>query len=252
MNGIPPQLQKRIDEGYEFNFGEYINRGLNLVQQEIGLFIGFTLLYFVISATLGTIPFFGSLVSWLVITPVGTLAFYIAGHKLDKGEKLEFSDFFRGFDKIGDLVMTALLSGLIVFGSLLPGMILLFTGGIMSFYSFDSDLDSLNIGLLSLGVLLMVIPAIYFSVAYLWAYPLVWFYDMKPWVAMETSRKLTGKNWLMVFLFLLVTGLIAALGIVGLIVGILFTLPLMYPAQYAAFADVTGLLEEQDETDQTD
>jgi uncharacterized membrane protein len=253
MNGIPPQLQKRIDEGYAFNFGDYISKGIRLIQQEVGLFIGAILLFFVIQIVLSAIPIVGGLVSGLFVSPIILVAFYITGHKLDKGEKIEFSDFFRGYDKIGDLALTALLTGLIVLGSIIPGCILLVTAGISSYYTFEPDFDAVNGGLLALGLILILIPAVYFSVSYTWALPLVWFYDIKPWPAMETSRKLVGRNWFMVFLFLMVTGLIAALGVLGFFIGLLFTIPVMYLAHYAAFADVTGLLEEYDETtDQSD
>jgi len=254
MNGIPSQLQKRIDEGYAFNFGDYIGKGFRLIQQEVGLFIGAILLFFVIQIVLSAIPFVGGLVSSLFVSPIILVAFYITGHKLDKGEKIEFSDFFRGYDKIGDLALTSLLTGLIVVGSIIPGCIVLVTAGISSYYySFEPDLNSVNGGLLALGLILIIIPAVYFSVSYLWALPLVWFYNMSPWPAMETSRKLVGRNWFVVFLFLIVTGLIAALGVLGFFIGMLFTIPLMYLAHYAVFADVTGLLEEHDETtDQSD
>ncbi|MDX2135104.1 MAG: hypothetical protein SFV52_09965 [Saprospiraceae bacterium] len=243
MNGIPAKLQKRIDEGYDFRFGDYIGRGFSLMQKEIGLFILGFILFLVLSGIASIVPILGGLISAVVVTPMIIVGFYYTGHKVDRGEKLEVADFFKSFDRIGDLILTALLVFLVVFGALLPGLILAISSGVMA-YVVDGDLSSINTTLVFSGILLAAIPAIYFGVSYTWAYPLVWFYDLRPWQAMETSRKLIGKQWGIIFLFLLVVGILAGLGLVVLIVGILFTAPAMYLAQYAAFADVTGLLED--------
>jgi len=72
---------------------------------------------------------------------------------------------------------------------------------------------------------------------------LVWFYEMEPWPAMEASRKIVSKQWFMVLLFLFAVGLIAMAGLILLGVGILYTLPAMICALYAAFADVSRLNE---------
>ncbi len=246
MNGIPAKLQKRIDEGYDFRFGDYIGRGFSLFQKEMGLFILGFILFLVLSGIASIIPILGGLISGVVVTPMIVVGFYYTGHKVDRGEKLEVADFFKSFDRIGDLILTALLVFLIVFGALLPGLILAVSSGIMAYVS-DGDLSNINVGLVLTGIALAAIPAIYFGVSYSWAYPLVWFYDLRPWQAMETSRKLIGKQWGIFFLFLIVVGILAALGLIVLLLGVLFTAPAMYLAQYSAFADVTGLLEEDAE-----
>ena len=44
----------------------------------------------------------------------------------------------------------------------------------------------------------------------------------------------------------MVWGLLASVGIILLLVGILVTYPIMLCSQYAAFADVTRLMEEEE------
>jgi uncharacterized membrane protein len=170
---------------------------------------------------------------------------------MDKGKTPDFNAFFKGFDRLGDLFLTYLLQVLVLVGAMLPGIILaIATVGPSLIDNLDSgDLGDINFGMAGIAFLLIMIPVAYFAVSYAWSLPLVWFYNMKPWPALEASRKLIGKQWFMMFLFLLVCGLIAASGLILLGVGILFTAPAMSLAHYAAFADVTKLNEEDTETD---
>jgi hypothetical protein len=44
---------------------------------------------------------------------------------------------------------------------------------------------------------------------------------------MEMSRKAVTKCWFRVFFLLLVAGLLAGLGVIGLIIGLVFTMPIL-------------------------
>jgi hypothetical protein len=101
MTGIPSSLQKRLSEGYSFSFGDYISKGFNLFQREIGLFIAAFLLFMLIQIALGFIPIVGGLISGFLVAPIVIVGFYIVGQKLDNEEKIELGDFFKGFEKIG-------------------------------------------------------------------------------------------------------------------------------------------------------
>lgn len=61
---------------------------------------------------------------------------------------------------------------------------------------------------------------------------------------MEISRKVVGKNWFMIFLFLIVVGIIVAAGVLLMGIGLIFTLPLGLCSIYAAFEEIFGLPEE--------
>ncbi len=83
--------------------------------------------------------------------------------------------------------------------------------------------------LIFIGFLLLVLPGIYLSIAYLMAFPLVTEKGLGPWRALETSRKAVTKKWFKVFGFFILTGLITVisvipLGIPYLIWGLPFTM----------------------------
>jgi len=84
-----------------------------------------------------------------------------------------------------------------------------------------------------------------------WSIYLVWFYDIAPLEALEASRKLIVRHWLIFILFIVVTNLITGLGVLLCLVGILYTAPAMACAQFFAFAGMTGLLDK-DGFDQPD
>lgn len=244
MSNIPQKLQNLIDYGYSFKLGEYISRGFNLVTKELGLFVVATILLLIAVSVASFIPVIGGLLSGLILMPALTVGFYIAGRKLDLGEKLELGDFFKGFDKVGDLALTALISGLLVLLATIPGLLLMAFSGLnlKNVEDPSSFFAGANVGLLVLGGLLMFLSILFLAVSLTWSYPLVYFYNLKPMDAIRTSIKLVSKNWFMVLLFIIITSILSGLGAVALLIGLLVTVPAMYLAQYAAFADVTQLL----------
>lgn len=252
MNGDP---KARIDEiilnGYNFNFGDYISRGFALLQKNLGGFILFSLVFIVLSSVISFIPYLGTVANSLFISPALTVGFYIVAHKLDKVEQTEFGDFFKGFDFIGQLALTALVMGLIVLATLIPFGLSVANTGIFEWFM-DAQQNPVNIGdppSLPAWSYLLLIPAIYLSLAYSWSYMFVVFHNMSFWDAMESSRKLITQKWLMYFAFSIVLGLIAAAGLIIVCVGLLASVPAIYCMQYAAFADVTYLNRESSGND---
>lgn len=244
--------QKKLDDilnyGYQFNFGDYISKGFELFQKNAGNFIGYALVAGVIIMVANFIPVIGSIGNALILSPALTVGAYLVANKLDRGESTEFSDFFKGFDFIGPLAGAAFVTGLIIVASLIPLFIAIGGAGFFSWFM-DAQTDPFGAGSppgFPFWAVVLIAPAIYFSIAYSWAYMFIAFYNMGFWDAMEMSRKIITKQWFIIFLFAFVVGLIAALGVIALFVGILITFPIMLCAQYAAFADVTRLLEEEE------
>jgi len=76
------------------------------------------------------------------------------------------------------------------------------------------------------------------------------FADMKAWDAMETSRKIVGKNFGTVLGFGIVLGLVTGLGYFMCCIGILATIPIAQISIYSAFKDMMQLdvpLSEDDD-----
>ncbi|MFT5999883.1 MAG: hypothetical protein ACI81P_002342 [Neolewinella sp.] len=58
-------------------------------------------------------------------------------------------------------------------------------------------------------------------------------------------RKIISANWLLFFLFSIVTSFISSLGFLALGFGVLYTMPAAMCMYYAAFRDIVGLPESQ-------
>lgn len=242
MSDFPAKIQQIIDGRYEVRIGDYISKGFTLMGRNTGGFIGYFLLVMLINVVLAIIPFVGSLAS-MVISPALSVGPYIVANKLDRDEFTQFSDFFKGFDKLGNLFLTSLLTALIIAGAILPGIIMLFSSGFdFEYFEFTDP----NPTILTISILLMLLPVVYLGVSYAFAPMFVWFYDLGAWQAMEASRKIIGKQWGMMLILLIAIGIVAMAGLILLVIGILFTAPAMNCALYAAFADITRLDEEHD------
>ncbi|MEK7256386.1 MAG: hypothetical protein AAB316_16650 [Bacteroidota bacterium] len=253
------KLDAILLNGYDFKFGDYISRGFELLQKNLGGFILFTLVFFVLSSIAQTMGSFNQTVSLiaagaasLFLTPPLQVGFYLVANQLHRGQPTEFGGFFKGFDFIGQLALMTLVKSLIILASLIPFVLAVWN---------TSDLVQWYIGFLQNPAILaeggiepptfppawtflLTLPAIYLSVAYTFAPLFVVFYRMEFWDALEYSRKLITQKWFLVFGFLIVTGLIAGAGIILLCIGILATFPAYLCMMYAAFEDITQLNRE--------
>jgi hypothetical protein len=245
-----PKIQEIISGGYDFKFGDYISNGFRIVQKNLGLFIGYTIVFFAL-IMVGSLIQVINLFAMLILVPTLTVGFYIAAHKTETGQSLEFKDFFKGFENLGQLVLTYLVMNLIVIASMIPFFVVAAKSGLFTWYM-EAMSDPVGMGgtvpqMPPVWSFILFLPALYFGVAYSWAFLFVVFYKMSFWDALEASRQIITKQWFIIFLFALVAGLIAGLGVLLLLVGILFTIPAYYCMVYSAFADVTRLHEEEKE-----
>lgn len=242
---LTPGIERAIAHGYRFDLGRYIDQGFRLAKDNIGLFIGFGATYFGIMIVASVIPLVGNLASF-VTTPL-LAGLYLVAHRLKHQRPVEFNDFFKGFDKIKDLIIMMLIQVGILVALMIPAIIYM---GVTFASLFAEEMDFLEMseyvndaGIFSFGLILvlMLLPAIYLSISWQWAAHLIVFNDLSPWHALETSRKLISRNFFPVLFFLILAGIVTALGLIGFLIGILFTFPAMMAASYFAFADVTDL-----------
>ena len=199
-----------VQQGYSVKIGDYIQRGWAVMQQNLGGFIGFTVILLLISlvpAMLG--ERLGPLASLAVniISPVLMAGFLIVAFKILKQQATTFNDFFQGFNNFLPIFLASLLVGIFTF----------------------------------LGFLVLILPGIFLAVAYSFSIPFVVGRKFDFWEAMEASRKVITKNWFSMFGFLIVLVLLNVVGALILGVGLLFTIPLSYCAIAAAFDDIVGL-----------
>ncbi|MEQ8706198.1 MAG: hypothetical protein RIC19_19860 [Phaeodactylibacter sp.] len=243
------RLNTIIEDGYQFDLGEYISKGASLFQKSAGNFIGFAFLAGMILSVASFIPIIGSILTNLVLSPALFVGGYLAAHKLNNKEPLEFGTFFKGFDHVGQLALAALVTNLILFATFIPLLAVWYMYGATD-WLYDIFSNPVMAGeppSFPVWSFLLTLPAIYLSIAYAWSYLFIAFYGMDFWEAMESSRKIISKKWGIFFLFLLILGLMAALGFLFFFVGALVTFPILICANYAAFAEVTELLAEQED-----
>jgi len=108
---------------------------------------------------------------------------------------------------------------------------------VTSFYPFTVKIILLNIVMIlltALGFLLLILPGIYLSVAYMFALPLMLDKKMGIWEALETSRKIITHKWFNFF------GVVLLMMLMLMAAGVLLLIGLIWAAPVAAL--LTGVL----------
>ena len=83
-----------------------------------------------------------------------------------------------------------------------------------------------------IGFILLVLPGIYLSIAYVFTLPLIADKGMDVWEAMELSRKTVTKHWFKVFGLLFLLSLIFLAGAIAFGIGLIWAIPLMFITLY--------------------
>ena len=225
-------------QDYTFDFGGYISRGFKVIFEKPLQFAGITLLFFVAAMVSNFIPILGTFAFSFAVSPAITVGMGIVAHKLHKNKGFEFSDFFRGFDYIGQLIVVALIQ--MAFYLVIGGIMLAIIG-------FDMVLDPTNFDPVNDGFpfwsLLLLLPVIYLSVAWVFAPYYIVFHNAKAWSAMEASREVVTRKWFMFLIFVIALSFLAMLGAIAVFVGLLITIPVIYTSLYFAFDDIVGTAE---------
>ncbi|WP_338429999.1 hypothetical protein [Synechococcus elongatus] len=223
-SGSGSSHEELLERHYEFRLGAYLSRGWEIFKANIGLFIAYLLVVGIIYAVLAgidgafagddnTVPRLGpgGAIQLIVNGPLSA-GFFLVAFKIIKQQRIEFGDFFRGFNRFLPFFLTSLL------------------------------ISALTV----IGFVLLVIPGIYLSVGYLFAIPLVAERQFEPWQALEFSRKLITQQWFAFFGFLIVLTLINIAGIIPCGLGLLFTIPWSVCAIAAAYEDIVGIVSTSD------
>ena len=196
-------VHRQVDqasEGYALSLENVLQGGFNLFRKAPAELIAFSLL--------GVLVFSNPISGLLLGGPVSACYYHMA-HKLSRGGRIEPSDYFRGFEKFGDLL----------------------------------KLNLLILAVVVLGFAMLIVPGIYFAVSYVFAHFFMWFFDMEPAQAIRLSRKTVAGNFGQVFLLYLLLAGINLLGVLAFGIGILITMPLSFCVAYAAFDDIIGILK---------
>lgn len=194
-------IELKVEEassGFSLSIESTLQQGFNILRKAPAEFI--------VSSVLGLIVFSNPVSGLLLGGPFMASYFHMAG-LASRDQQIEFSDFFKGFDKALELIKLCLLIFLVVM----------------------------------LGFILLILPGIYFAVSYVFAHLFTWFYDMDPAEAIRLSRKTVSGNFGQILLLFLILAGINLLGLMALGVGILLTMPFSFCVVYAAFDDIIGI-----------
>lgn len=237
------QIEEAIQYGYEFTPSAYFSKGFDYFRERIGEFIGFTIVYLIISLLTGSIPFFGTIISLIISGPL-SLGVVIFTHQLHSGQYPEFSTFFDGFKKFTPLFATYILQMIVYLILASPLIFLLgielitaFASGDMEAVMESGDVLVGNSGLVFVYSLLFI----YIALSFRWSLHLAYFHDYSPVNAIKTSFLLVNKKFGSQFLFIVLCALAGLLGILALVVGLFVAIPLISIADYLGYAQVTGL-----------
>lgn len=246
------QLISALENGYRFSSGDYFSKGVDIFKKNPGGYIGFVIVFGIISTITGLIPFLGNLIG-LVINPPLSVGMAIAAHKQETEQNEEFGNFFKGFDHIAQLIIANILMLVIYITIALPLIFIVGIPVIMGIMSGNPEetLESFTqLASFGTGILIILVIFAYIGISLRWTNYFIVFYKYDAVEALKTSWKLVNKNFFSHLGFGILAFLAMIGGLLALIIGIIFVFPIIAAADYAAFSDVTGLNRDKDVIDQ--
>jgi uncharacterized membrane protein len=228
-SGQVPTIAEALSRGYDFNIGDLIGEAWQRVKGTKGIVLGGFIIFYVaifaISAVLGFIlgaiglmgedNLAGIILAQLIITVISSALTYpflaglnMVGIRRAADQPISFNEIFSHFGRLVPLLITGVLMMVLVY----------------------------------VGMLLLIIPGLYLSVAYMLAIPLVVERGLSPWQALETSRKAITQHWFKVFGLFLLLGLILGLSMIPLGIGLIWTLPLFIISMGVLYRTIFGVL----------
>lgn len=233
-----------LRNGFDFDLGGYISKGNKILTRDFGSFLGFELLFFVISIVVGIIPIAGSIANFIIGYSL-IMGFAIFARRIYLNLPKSFSNFFDGFKLLGPLVLLRLLNILLTAVVAVPYVLIVLGSFFMTIFrkAFTNDIADIDpsyiisnvVKLIPLFFIIVIIQVLLAFSSYI-----VTFGRKSPVDAMTLSIKLIGKKFLAFLLFFIVLVLINIGGVIMLVVGLLYTIPLTLCAGYAAYESIVG------------
>ena len=237
-----------------FYIGKAISDGWRIVSKQLGYYIGAGVITVLISMFVGVIPYGGSILNNLVVSPCFAASAIFITWRISKGYAwTDFGDMFKGFSYATPVLISTLIQsfvmvliGLLCFFSLIPQLVDLFelSQGSGAYQNQEEIIDLVQsiffntqnillFGLFMLAILLL---------SAVWAFKIhfIVVYKMDPWPAMELSRRVATPNLLRLVGLFIIIGLIVIVSALPCGIGLLFSLPFSIGAVYSAFAQITG------------
>lgn len=228
-SGQVPTIAEALSRRYDFSIGDLISESWQRVNGTKGIIFGGFIIFYVVMLIATTVLgfVFGALgiisetsvtsmmIGQFLISILGSALTYpllagvnLVGIRRAADQPISFNDVFKGLGLFVPLLITALLMNVLVY----------------------------------VGLMLLIIPGLYLSIAYVLAVPLVIERGLSPWQALETSRKAITQHWFKIFGLFIVLGLIIIVSAIPLGIGLIWTLPLAIISMGALYRTIFGVL----------
>jgi hypothetical protein len=235
-----------------FSIGEAFTSGWNLVSKYLGLYIAAGIITVLIGGAAGLIPFIGSLINSLILSPCFMASAVFITWRISMGIGwTDFGDMFKGFKFLSQIMVSSLIQMVVMvfflvlfFFNMLPQIFDLVTlSQSQDVYNNQDEIKALLMGFLNAKTIILfslfMIAVLLVSVIWAFKTHFIVIYKMEAWPAMELSRKICTRNLFpMIGLFLLLF-IVIIISAIPCGIGLLFTLPLSIGAVYNAFSQIT-------------
>jgi len=226
-----------INRSPKIDVFDCLARSFDLWKNNFWPLVGVTLLIFLVQGIIGFIPLLGMVARILLngVFAAGLYYYYIG--KI-RSEPREVGDAFAGFSKgfvplMAASVLITVLTMAVILPSAAPFFFFLIKAALHQHPVMPVFTPVLFLGCAVGGLL-----ALFLSISWTFTFALIIDKNVGPWTAMEVSRRVVARQWFRVFFVVLLGGILTALGLIGLIIGVLFTLPLMIGAILYAYEDM--------------
>jgi hypothetical protein len=206
------KLKQLTLQKHDFDIADILKKSWEMFKAYPGFSMGYGL--FILSVQFLFLMYIPDFILVFTLFLAGPLfgGFFLVANKISQGEKLEYPDYFKGFQYYIPLVLVWLVGQVLV----------------------------------TIGLIAFIIPGIYLMVSYMFSMLAVLFFGLDFWSSLEFSRKLVHRNWLKFFLFGLSLAFLNLAGALLFMVGLAVTLPITYFAIYIVFESISkGVLQEE-------
>lgn len=212
---------------------ECIKAGWEMVKPQYWLFVGMAFIAYAI----------GQAVPLILMGPM-LCGFYLSLFASRRREPIEFGTLFKGFDFFGPSLVAMLLHTIPIAAVIIPSYILFYVSLFVAASQAESQGGAAVLGVFfTFFLVLIVIFVVIFiiSVGFAFAFPLIVDRRLGGLDAVKLSFKAGMANFWRLLGMMLLTGIMAAVGMAFCIVGMFLVLPISYAAIAAAYEQVFGL-----------